>query len=166
MSSRGSAIPLFRSLLDQGKAITITHREMTRFLLTLDGAIDLVMYAAEHMRGGETFIKKAPATRIVDLANAIAVQRRLPFKIEDIAMFPGEKLHEVLLSEEELPRAQDLESYFAVQPWWANNRFNEVTSEYSSQNGVLDSTEEIVQLLEQSDREFEMYGLKGGVFLK
>lgn len=166
MSSRGSAIPLFRSLMDAKKPITITHREMTRFLLTLDHAIDLVMFAAENMQGGETFIKKAPATKIVDLARAIATQKGGAFVIEDIPMFPGEKLHEVLMSEEELPRARDLDSYFVVQPWWTKERPYEVKAEYSSHNELITSTDEIIALLNKSDEEFDAYGLKGAIFLK
>ncbi len=166
MSSRGSAIPLFRSLVDARRPITITHREMTRFLLTLDHAIDLVMFATDNMKGGETFIKKAPATKIVDLARAIAVQKNAPFVLEDIDMFPGEKLHEVLMSEEELPRAHDRSEYFVVQPWWSKERPFEAKIEYSSQNEIMTSTDDIIALLEESDQEFERYGLDGSVFMK
>ena len=166
MSSRGSAIPLFRSLIDSGKPITITHPDMTRFLLTLDDAIDLVMYTVENMQGGETFIKKAPSTKIVDLARAICVQKGVPFTCKDIGMFPGEKLHEILISEEELPRAKDLSTYFVVQPWWNDVRLKEATVEYSSANEVLTSMEDIIALLNHSDAEFEANGLKDAVFLK
>ena len=118
MSSRGSAIPFFRELASQAKPITITHTEMTRFLLTLNDAIDLVLFAVENMKGGETFIKKAPAVRIMDLARVIAQEFNVPFDPVVIGMLPGEKLHEILISEEELPRATDLGDYYVVQPHW------------------------------------------------
>jgi UDP-glucose 4-epimerase len=114
MSSRGSAIPFFRELVAQRKPITITHAEMTRFLLTLNDAIDLVLYAVENMKGGETFIKKAPAVKIMDLARAIAEEANVPFDPVIIGMLPGEKIHEILITEEELPRAADLGSYYAT----------------------------------------------------
>ena len=118
MSSRGSAIPFFRELAAQRKPITITHAEMTRFLLTLNDAIDLVLFAVENMKGGETFIKKAPAVKILDLARVIAEEAQVPFNPTIIGMLPGEKIHEILITEEELPRAADLGSYFVVQPNW------------------------------------------------
>jgi UDP-glucose 4-epimerase len=166
MSSRGSAIPFFRQLVSDKKPITITHAEMTRFLLTLDDAIDLVMYAVENMAGGEVYIKKAPATRIIDLARVIAESKGAEFKYKIIGMFPGEKLHEILITEEELPRAHDLPGYFVVEPWWSANRFAEVTEEYNSSQNLVTSLSEISRLLDRSDEEFARYGLKGSIFLK
>lgn len=166
MSSRGSAIPFFRKLVCQKKTITITHPEMTRFLLTLDDAIDLVMFAAENMNGGEVFVKKAPAVKIIDLAQCIAENEGQEFKHRLIGMIPGEKLHEILITEEELPRTQNLADYFIVDPWWAKIPRMEVCKEYISSDSLVSSIEEISLLLNRSDKEFSKYGLKDSVFLK
>jgi UDP-glucose 4-epimerase len=165
MSSRGSAIPFFRELAAQARPITITHPEMTRFLLTLNHAIDLVLYAVENMKGGETFIKKAPAVRIMDLARVIAGEFKAPFEPVVIGMLPGEKLHEILISEEELPRATDLGDYYVVQPHWVKSQGRRVEREYSSAENLLETDEEIAALLAKSDAEFSELGIKG-IFLK
>jgi UDP-glucose 4-epimerase len=160
MSSRGSAIPFFRELVAQGKPITITHIGMTRFLLTLDDAIDLVIYALENMKGGETFIKKAPAVKIMDLARVIAEQAGVPFNPVIIGMLPGEKVHEILITEEELFRATDLGSYFVVQPNWVKCDTRTVDREYSSGQNLVTSDAEIVELLAKSDAEFSKPGVQ------
>jgi UDP-N-acetylglucosamine 4,6-dehydratase/5-epimerase len=165
MSSRGSAIPFFRELAAQRKPITITDAKMTRFLLTLDDAIDLVLFAVENMKGGETFIKKAPAVRIFDLARVISEQAKAPFNPVIIGMLPGEKIHEILISEEELFRATDLGSYYVVQPNWIKCDTPPVEREYSSDQNLVESDEEILQLLEKSDAEFSGLGIQG-IFLK
>lgn len=165
MSSRGSAIPFFRELASLGKPITITHPEMTRFLLTLNHAIDLVLFAVENMKGGETFIKKAPAVRIMDLARVIAGEYNVPFKPVVIGMLPGEKLHEILISEEELPRATDVGDYYVVEPHWVKGERHRVEREYSSAENLLTTNDEIVALLAKSDAEFAELGIEG-VFLK
>lgn len=165
MSSRGSAIPFFRELAAHGKPITITHPEMTRFLLTLNHAIDLVLFAVENMKGGETFIKKAPAVRIMDLARVIAAEAGASFNPVVIGMLPGEKLHEILISEEELPRATDLGDYYVVEPHWVKGQGRRVEQEYSSSDNLLERNEDIVALLAKSDAEFAELGIKG-IFLK
>jgi UDP-glucose 4-epimerase len=165
MSSRGSAIPFFRELAAQRKPITITHAEMTRFLLTLDDAIDLVIYAVENMKGGETFIKKAPAVKIFDLARVISEQAGAPFNPVIIGMLPGEKIHEILITEEELPRATDLGSYYVVQPNWVKCDGTKVEKEYSSDQNLVEGDQEILGLLEKSDAEFLALGVNG-IFLK
>jgi UDP-glucose 4-epimerase len=166
MSSRGSAIPFFRDLVARGEAITVTHESMTRFLLTLDDAIDLVMLAAECMRGGEIYVKKAPAVRIMDLARCIAEAEGGTFRHRTIGMIPGEKLHEILISEEELGRTQNLADYFVVQPFWSGARFAEVTDEYVSSRNLVTSKKTINDLLARSDEELATYGLTNSVFLK
>jgi len=165
MSSRGSAIPFFRSLASQRKPITITHPEMTRFLLTLNDAIDLVLYAVENMTGGEMFVKKAPAVRIMDLARVISEQAGVPFEPVIIGMLPGEKIHEILITEEELPRAADLGSYYVVHPTWAKCQGPCVEREYDSAHHLVESDDEIVKLLAKSDAEFNELGISG-IFLK
>lgn len=166
MSSRGSAIPFFRHLIAKNKAITITHTEMTRFLLTLDDAIDLVIFAANRMKGGEIYIKKAPAVRIMDLARTLAESAGVKFRHEIIGMIPGEKLHEILISEEEMARAHDLPGYFVVEPYWSKRRFTEVTCEYVSSQYLVEETREIKRLIDRSDKEFKTYGLSNSVFMK
>jgi UDP-N-acetylglucosamine 4,6-dehydratase/5-epimerase len=161
MSSRGSAIPFFRELAAQRKPITITHIEMTRFLLTLNDAIDLVLYAVENMKGGETFIRKAPAVKIYDLARVIADEANAPFNPVIIGMLPGEKIHEILISEEELPRAADLGSYYVVQPNWVKCDSTTVDREYSSDQNLVSSSDEIVRLVAKSDTEFSQLGIQG-----
>ena len=165
MSSRGSAIPFFRELAKARRPITITHADMTRFLLTLNDAIDLVMYAVEHMKGGETFIKKAPAVKIVDLARVIAEEAGAPFEPVYIGMLPGEKIHEILISEEELPRATDLGGYYVVLPHWVKGDYARVDREYSSADNLLHAKDDIMGLLAKSDAEFAELGIKG-IFLK
>jgi UDP-glucose 4-epimerase len=165
MSSRGSAIPFFRELAVQGKPITITHAEMTRFLLTLNDAIDLVLFAVENMKGGETFIKKAPAVKIYDLARVISAQAKASFHPVIIGMLPGEKIHEILITEEELRRAADLGSYYVVQPNWIKCDGLAVQREYSSDQNLVEGDEQIVELLAKSDSEFKTLGIDG-VFLK
>ena len=165
MSSRGSAIPFFRELAAQRKPITITHADMTRFLLTLNDAIDLVLFAIEKMKGGETFIKKAPAVKIYDLARVISAEAQAPFKPVIIGMLPGEKIHEILITEEELFRASDLGSYYVVQPNWVKCGGPTVEREYSSDQNLVGTDDEIVQLLAKSDGEFSQLGIQG-VFLK
>jgi UDP-glucose 4-epimerase len=165
MSSRGSAIPFFRDLASRSKPITITHTDMTRFLLTLNDAIDLVIYAVENMKGGETFIKKAPAVRIMDLARVIAGEYNAPFDPVVIGMLPGEKLHEILISEEELPRATDVGDYYVVEPHWVKGEGRRVEREYSSSDNLLTKNDEITALLAKSDAEFAELGIQG-IFLK
>lgn len=117
MASRGSVIPLFVDQILAGKPITITDPEMTRFMMTLDDAVDLVLYAFEHGNSGDIFVQKAPAATLVTLAQALfALLDRPNHPIEIIGTRHGEKAHETLLSREERAAAQDLGDYFRVLP--------------------------------------------------
>ena len=117
MASRGSVIPLFVDQIRAGKAITITDPNMTRFMMTLDDAVDLVLYAFEHGKPGEIFVQKAPAATIETLGRALVKLMGVPdHKIEVIGTRHGEKLFEVLLSREEMVAAQDLGGYYRVPP--------------------------------------------------
>ncbi len=136
MFSRGSAIPLFRDQIKRGNPITITSPDMTRFLLTLDDAIDLVMYAIENMKGGETFVKKAAAANMVDLAKAVYKMDKgttKGFEYKVIGIRPGEKIHETLVSEEEMSRAEERKDFFIIQrpqhKYGLKGPFREYTSE-------------------------------------
>jgi UDP-glucose 4-epimerase len=117
MASRGSVIPLFVDQVRAGKAITITDPSMTRFMMTLDDAVDLVLYAFANGAPGEIFVQKAPAATIETLARALTALLELPgHQIEVIGTRHGEKLYEVLLSREEMAAAQDLGNYYRVPP--------------------------------------------------
>jgi UDP-glucose 4-epimerase len=117
MASRGSVIPLFTEQIQAGQAITITDPNMTRFMMSLDDAVDLVLYAFEHATPGEIFVQKAPAATIETLAKALTGLLGVPnHPINIIGTRHGEKLFEVLLSREEMVAAQDLGSYFRVPP--------------------------------------------------
>jgi len=117
MASRGSVIPLFVDQIRAGKPITITDPNMTRFMMTLDDAVDLVMYAFEHGGPGDTFVQKSPAVTIGDLAKALTGLMGVPdHSVEIIGTRHGEKLYEVLLSREEMAATQDLGGYYRVPP--------------------------------------------------
>lgn len=117
MASRGSVIPLFVNQIQSGVPITITDPEMTRFMMTLDDAVDLVLYAFEHGDGGDIFIQKAPAATMSTLAEALTRLLDVPnHPIQVIGTRHGEKKHETLLSREEMVHAQDLPGYFRVPP--------------------------------------------------
>ena len=117
MASRGSVIPLFVDQIRAGKEITITDPNMTRFMMTLDDAVDLVLYAFEHGNPGDIFVQKAPAATIETLAYALTdLLKRPEHKVLEIGTRHGEKLFEVLLSREEMAAATDLGDYFRVPP--------------------------------------------------
>jgi len=117
MASRGSVIPLFVDQILAGKPITITDPNMTRFMMSLGDAVDLVLYAFEHGDNGDIFVQKAPAATIEVLAKAmVEVLRRPDHPIQVIGTRHGEKLYETLLSREERASAQDLDLYFRVPP--------------------------------------------------
>ncbi len=117
MASRGSVIPLFTQQIRAGQPITITDPNMTRFMMTLDDAVDLVLYAFEHGNPGEIYVQKAPAATISTLASALAALLGKPeHPINVIGTRHGEKLFEALLSREEMVAAQDLGGYYRVPP--------------------------------------------------
>lgn len=117
MASRGSVIPLFVEQVLAGRPITVTDPLMTRFMMTLDDAVDLVMYAFHHGRNGDMFVQKAPAATIATLTTAILrLLDRPGHEVREIGTRHGEKLYEVLLSREERASAEDLGNYFRVPP--------------------------------------------------
>ncbi len=117
MASRGSVIPLFVDQITKDQPITITDPNMTRFMMSLDDAVDLVLFAFEHGRNGDIFVQKAPASTIADLALALAQLLGKPdHQIRVIGTRHGEKLFETLLSREEMASAEDLGPYFRVAP--------------------------------------------------
>lgn len=117
MASRGSVIPLFVDQVREGREITITDPEMTRFMMTLDDAVELVLYAFRHGNNGDIFVQKAPAATISVLVKAILELMGKPnYPVSIIGTRHGEKLYEVLLGREELACAEDLGAYFRVPP--------------------------------------------------
>ncbi len=114
MASRGSVIPLFVDQLVSGKPLTITDPSMTRFLMSLDESVDLVLYAFEHARPGDIFVQKAPASTVGDLATALRELLGRDNEIKVIGTRHGEKLFESLVSREEMARAEDLGDYYRI----------------------------------------------------
>jgi len=119
MASRGSVIPLFCDQIEQGKKLTITNPEMTRFMMTLEDAVDLVLYAFEHGKQGDLFVQKAPAATIQTLAEAVLDLKKSDVGYTCIGTRHGEKLYEVLVTSEEMLRAEDMGDYFRIH---ADNR--------------------------------------------
>ncbi len=116
MASRGSVIPLFVKQIREGKPLTVTDPNMTRFLMSLDDAVDLVLYAFSNARQGDIFVQKAPASTILDLAIAVKELFKADNEIKIIGTRHGEKLYETLLTREELAKADDMGDYYRILP--------------------------------------------------
>lgn len=151
LASRGSVIPLFHEQIAHGGPVTITTPEMTRFLLSLDDAVDTVFAALREGWPGETYIPHAPAGRIVDVAEALIGERDIRVCVTGVR--PGEKIHEILVSEEEAPRTVRRGDYMAIEPILPELRHEAQpgdtplgSAEYSSGEEVMDA-EETAQLL-------------------
>jgi UDP-N-acetylglucosamine 4,6-dehydratase/5-epimerase len=114
MASRGSVIPLFINQLQEGKPLTLTDPNMTRFLMSLEDSVDLVLYAFENAQPGDIFVQKSPASTVGDLAQALKELLRRDNPINIIGTRHGEKLYESLVSREEMVRAQNLQNYFRI----------------------------------------------------
>ena len=119
MASRGSVIPLFLEQISEGKSITVTNPDMTRFMMTLEDAVNLVLYAFEHGEQGDLFVQKAPAATIETLAKAVIELTGSKAGIEYIGTRHGEKLYETLVTQEEMLRAKDEGGFFRIK---ADNR--------------------------------------------
>lgn len=114
MASRGSVIPLFLDQIKAGKELTITDPNMTRFLMSLEDSVDLVLHAFENAKQGDIFVQKAPASTVADLAQALKELFKSQNEIKIIGTRHGEKLYESLLSREEMSRAEDMARYYRV----------------------------------------------------
>jgi len=114
IASRGSIVPLFVEQIKNNRPLTVTLPEMTRFLLTLDRAVDTVLAALENGKPGDTFVPKVPTARIVDVAKALMGEKDLP--IEYTGIRPGEKVHEIMVSEDECFRTTDGGDYYVIKP--------------------------------------------------
>ena len=157
MGSRGSVIPLFRKQIKEGNPLTITNPEMTRFMMTLNDAVDLVIYAFEHGKQGDLFVQKAPAATIETLAQAVCKMENVEENIKHIGTRHGEKLYEVLVTKEEMLNAEDLGNYFRIAAdnrdlnynkyeIHVNERINEM-QEYTSHNTERLDVEGMIKLL-------------------
>ena len=120
LGSRGSIVPLFRSLSAKGESLPVTDFRMTRFWITLDQAVDFVLTSLENMEGGELFVPKIPSVRITDLIEAIAPGS----KTHEIGIRPGEKLHEEMISEDDSRRTIEQSDRFVIIPTIANWGFS------------------------------------------
>lgn len=114
MASRGSVIPLWVEQMKEGKAITITDPNMTRFMMTLDDAVDLVLYAFQHGSNGDLFVQKAPAATLDVLAEALKQLYHLNNEVKTIGTRHGEKLYETLVTREEMAKAIDMGEYYRI----------------------------------------------------
>jgi|TARA_B100000768_G_C11279055_1_gene377485 FlaA1/EpsC-like NDP-sugar epimerase len=153
-ASRGSVIPLFHDQITSGGPVTITVPTMTRFLLTLDQAVDTVYAAINDALPGEIFVPRAPASSVIDLAKALIGDRDIEIKITGIR--PGEKLHEIMISDEEAPYARECGSYYGISSMlpelhsFKDNKYPEaIKGEYSSEHSVV-GLEETVSLLKKN----------------
>jgi len=163
LRSRGSVVPFFRRQLRLGQRITITDERMSRFLLTLNDAIDLVLFAAEHGEGGDIFVRKAPTARVTDIGAVLCAEAGKAFEYDVIGMLPGEKLGEILVSEEELLRVLDVGDYFRILPWWSSLAPHQLEREYHSAEGLVDQAE-VTRLIARADHEFETMEIGGGEY--
>lgn len=141
MASRGSVIPLFCDQIDEGKPLTITNPNMTRFMMTLSDAVDLVLYAFEHGEQGDLFVQKAPAATIETLAQAVLELKHSNLGTTIIGTRHGEKLFEVLVTAEEMMRAEELPGFFRIP---ADNRDLNYDNYFSKGNPEFGKIEQYI----------------------
>lgn len=157
MGSRGSVIPLFYNLIKEGKPLTITNPKMTRFMMTLEDAVDLVLFAFKNGKPGDLFVQKAPAATIETLAEAVCKYKNVPVNTSIIGTRHGEKQAETLVTREEMMRAEDLGNYFRISMddrdlnygkyFEKGIRDLESITEYTSDNTERLDVDEMVKLL-------------------
>ena len=159
IASRGSIVPLFVEQVQKSKPLTVTLPEMTRFLLSLDRAVDTVFAAVSTGKRGETFVPKVPAANICDLAKAVMGDKDLPINFTGIR--PGEKIHEIMVSEEECFRTTESGDYYVIMPVLPELRdggdfVQALTSEYSSKDKNI-SIAELRELLGTASDEIKHF---------
>jgi len=142
LASRGSVIPLFHEQIRTGGPVTITTEDMTRFLLSLDDAVDVIFAAVRDASRGQTFVPRAPSARVIDIAKALIGERNIPIRV--VGIRPGEKIHEILVSEEEAFRTFEHGDYYAMDsilPEIVGDRTGQrcLVGEYSSSRSVMPS---------------------------
>ncbi|MCW1306117.1 MAG: polysaccharide biosynthesis protein [Candidatus Parvarchaeota archaeon] len=161
MASRGSVIPLFIDQIKHDQPLTVTNPNMTRFMMTLDDAINLVLYAFEHGNPGDIFVQKSPAATIGDLAQAVKALFNVDSEVRIIGTRHGEKLYETLLTSEEMAVAQDLGNYYRIPMDDRDLNYSKYLNQgevrkdnvesYTSHNAKRLSLEELKQLLLKVD---------------
>ena len=161
MASRGSVIPLFVDQIKSGGPITITDPEMTRFLMNLNEAVDLVLFAFENAKQGDLFVQKAPASTVIDLANALKELFKSKAEIKIIGTRHGEKAHETLLTREEKAKSTDLGDYFRVPAdtrdlnydkyFVEGDQQNEEIQDYTSSNTTRLNVKQIIEKLQTTE---------------
>ena len=160
MASRGSIIPLFIKQIKSGEPLTVTNPKMTRFMMSLDDAVDLVLYAFNNGKSGDIFVQKSPAATIETLANAMLQVYQAKNKIEIIGTRHGEKLYETLLCSEEMTKAEDLGEYYRIvadnrdlnyDQYYIDGEKNLDTEEYHSHNTKRLNIEEMKLMLLKLD---------------
>lgn len=154
MASRGSVIPLFCEQIDEGKPLTVTNPDMTRFMMTLNDAVDLVLYAFEHGEQGDLFVQKAPAATIDTLAKAILELKGADVGYSCIGTRHGEKLYEVLVTAEEMLRTEELPGFFRIP---ADSRDLNYDNYFSKGNKGLES---IQQYTSHNTERLDVEGMK------
>lgn len=154
MASRGSVIPLFCEQIEESKRLTITNPAMTRFMMTLNDAVDLVLYAFEHGEQGDLFVQKAPAATIETLAQAILELKHSDVGYTCIGTRHGEKLYEVLVTAEEMLRAEDLPGFFRIR---ADNRDLNYDNYFSKGTKALETME---QYTSHNTQRLDVEGMK------
>jgi UDP-glucose 4-epimerase len=157
MASRGSVIPLFVEQMSQNKELTVTDPDMTRFLMSLEDSVDLVLHAFEHANQGDIFVQMAPASTVQDLAQALIELFESDCKIKVIGTRHGEKLYESLLSREEMAKALNSDQYYQVPMDTRGLNYNSFfvegeknvsgSEDYTSHNTVRLSVSQVKELL-------------------
>lgn len=161
MASRGSVIPLFLQQIREGRPLTITDPNMTRFLMSLDESVDLVLYAFEHAQPGDIFVQKAPSSTVGDLAQALLELTGSKSEVKVIGTRHGEKLYESLVSREEMVRSEDLGGYYRIPADSRDLNYNKYfvegdiemsqLADYTSHNTRRLGVEEVKQVLMKLD---------------
>ncbi|MCK6615673.1 MAG: polysaccharide biosynthesis protein [Ignavibacteriaceae bacterium] len=157
MASRGSVIPLFVNQIRSGKPITITEPEMTRYMMTLEDAVDLVLYAFDHGNTGDIFVQKSPASTVKMVADALLDLYNAKNPIQIIGIRHGEKIYETLVSREEMVKAEDCGNYYRIPADTRDLNYNKffsegeskifTTEDYTSHNTIRLDLEETKNLL-------------------
>lgn len=153
LASRGSVVPLFHDQIKKGGPVTVTVPDMTRFLLSLDQAVDTVFAAIAEAKPGETYVPNAPSATVMNIAKSLIAERQIEIKITGIR--PGEKMHEIMVSEEEANHCVKRGNYFAILPMLPELRksgedeVNALSKEFSSADTALDLAQTI-KLLQES----------------
>ncbi len=156
MGSRGSVIPLFIEQIKAGRPITITDPKMTRFMMTLDDAVELVLYAFKNGNQGDLFVQKSPAATVSVLAKALTELYESKSPIKEIGIRHGEKLYETLVTKEEMIKAEDQDSYFKITPdgrdlnydqYFSKGTVKSSLEEYNSNNTNMLNIDEMKNLL-------------------